>query len=111
MADDLGLDTPAAGGGLTAGDDVLGGGDDLGLDLGTTATEAPGAVEMPTPAAGDDLSIEMPGGDFGATQSPGPVEMPSPEPQPEPEPSAFSQSVAAADAVEESFDSMFEGLE
>jgi hypothetical protein len=67
---------------------------------------------MPTPDAGvgDDLSIDMPGSDLGAPQTPGPVEMPAPEPAPEPEPSDFSQSIAAADAVEDSFDSMFEDL-
>jgi hypothetical protein len=94
--DDLGLDT----------------GTDTGLDLGTTGTDAPGAVQMPTPdaGAGDDLSIDMPGSDLGAPQTPGPVEMPAPPPAPEPEPSDFSQAIAAADAVEESFDDMFGDL-
>ncbi len=113
LADDFGdsLGTPTAAGG--AADDLgLDSGVGTGPDDGTAGTDTPGAVEMPTPDAGvgDDLSIDMPGSDLGAPQTPGPVEMPAPEPAPEPEPSDFSQSIAAADAVEDSFDSMFEDL-
>jgi hypothetical protein len=101
-----------------AGSDMVGiGADDLGLDAVTSAVTsgeaATEAVGMPTPdavAAVDDLSIEMPGADLGAPEAPPAVEMPAPAPEPEPE-SDFSQAIAQADAVEQSFDSMFEGLE
>ena len=67
---------------------------------------------MPTPDAGvgDDLSIDMPGSDLGAPQTPGPVEMPAPEPHPSRSRPTSAKPIAQADAVEESFDSMFEGL-
>jgi hypothetical protein len=107
-ADDFGDDLVAAGVGGADADAGLGGTDSTGAP-DATGQEATGDLGLEM-GGQDDVGLGLDSGvDGGGFAQPEPAAMDTFTPEPEPQ-SDFAQEIAQADAVEDSFDSMFDDL-